>query len=110
MLDYYIPKIGVAAAVHLDSATAELLSSLTKDDPNLQAGKPEPLDVGGRPARLVKLNTKISQGQDPDQQVYLYTVARESGLWYIAMAAQRSHAEELHEIFQQMIRSVQFPS
>jgi beta-barrel assembly-enhancing protease len=108
MLDYYIPKAG-AAAVHLDEATSEFINSLAKEDPNLRPGRPERVEVGGKPARMIKLNTRTSQAQEPEQVVYLYTVAREAGLWYIAMAAPPSRLDELDAIFQQMIRTVQFP-
>jgi beta-barrel assembly-enhancing protease len=108
MLDYYIPKAG-AAAVHLDETTTEFINSLAKDDSNMQAGKSERIEIGGQPARLTRLNTRTSLGQEPAQVVYLYTVARQSGLWYLAMAVQPSRLEEMDPIFQQMIRTVQFP-
>lgn len=108
MLDYYIPKAG-AAAVHLDDATAEFVKSLVKEDPNLRAGESIKTEVGGKPARRVMLNGKTSAAQEPDQLVYLYTVAREAGLWYIAMASQPSRLDEMDPIFREMLRSIQFP-
>ena len=53
--------------------------------------------------------TKTSVQADPDQVVYLYTVARNSGLWYTALAGQTSKMNDMDPTFKQMIDSVQFP-
>ena len=55
------------------------------------------------------LRVGVAVQQDPDQVVYLYTVARESGLWYSALAGQKSKMADLEPTFTQMINSVQFP-
>jgi Zn-dependent protease with chaperone function len=109
MIDYYVPQAG-AAAVNLDASTKEFVDSLQKGDSNLRADKPERAEVGGNPARVTKLNTKTSLQREPDQVVYLYTVAREAGLWYVVLAAQPSRLNELDPVFKQMIGTVQFPN
>jgi hypothetical protein len=55
------------------------------------------------------MTTKTSAQTDPDQVVYLYTIARPAGLWYTALAGQTSKMSELDPTFRQMIDSVQFP-
>jgi beta-barrel assembly-enhancing protease len=107
MIDYYVPKAG-AAATNLDSTTKEFLDSLEKGDTNLRADKPQRLQVGNRTALKTRLTTKTSVQQDPDQVVYLYTVARDAGLWYVALAAQTSKLSDLDGTFSQMIGTVQF--
>jgi hypothetical protein len=59
---------------------------------------------------LTKLTTRTSLQQDPNQTVYLYTVARDSGLWYIVLASPPSRLGEFEPVFQQMIATVQFPN
>jgi len=108
MLDYYRPQ-NDGAAVHLDRATTEFIGSLQKGDPELRAGKPQRVDVGGQPALMTRLNTRISGGES-EQIVYLYTLAREAGLWYIALASPAPRLEQFDPVFQQMIRTVQFPN
>jgi hypothetical protein len=55
------------------------------------------------------MTTKTSAQQDPEQVVYLYTVARSSGLWYTALAGQKSKMADLEPTFSQMIDTLQFP-
>ncbi|HEV2200346.1 MAG TPA: M48 family metallopeptidase [Bryobacteraceae bacterium] len=109
MIDYYVPQAG-AAAVNLDSSTKEFVDALQKGDANLRAARPERAEVGGKPALMTKLNTKTSFQQDPDQTVYLYTVTRDAGLWYVALAAPPSRLGEFDPLFKQMIGTVQFPN
>ena len=108
MIDYYIPQAG-AASTNLDASTKEFLDGLQKGDQNLKADKPQRVIVGNKTALKTRVTTKTSVQQDPDQVVYLYTVARESGLWYTALAGQASKMTELEPTFKQMIESVQFP-
>jgi beta-barrel assembly-enhancing protease len=108
MIDYYVPQAGASTA-NLDASTKEFLDGLQKGDPNLKADKPQRVQVGNRTALKTRLTTKTSVQQDPDQVVYLYTVARESGLWYSALAGQKSKMTDLEPTFTQMINSVQFP-
>ena len=107
MLDYYVPQAG---AVDLDASTKEFVDSLRKGDSNLRADRPERAEIGGKPALMTKLNTKTSLQREPDQVVYLYTVAQEGGLWYIVLAAQPSRLDEFNPVFKQMIGTVQFPN
>lgn len=109
MVDYYVPQAG-AAATNLNATTTEFVDSLRKGDSNLRAGQSERVQVGGRPALMTKLNTKTSLQQEPEQVVYLYTVARDAGLWYVAFTAQPSRIEEFDPQFRQMIGTVQFPN
>ncbi len=109
MLDYYVPQAG-AGAVNLDASTKEFVDSLRKGDSNLRADRPERAEIGGKPALMTKLNTKTSLQREPDQVVYLYTVAQEGGLWYIVLAAQPSRLDEFNPVFKQMIGTVQFPN
>ena len=55
------------------------------------------------------MTTKISSKQDADQVVYLYKVAQDTGLWYIALAAPASLVGQFDPVFKQMIETVQFP-
>ena len=49
---------------------------------------------------MTKLTTKTSAQQD--QVIYLYTVAREAGLWYLVLAAAPSQLGEFDPVFRQM--------
>jgi hypothetical protein len=109
MIDYYVPQAG-AAAVNLDASTKEFVDSLQKGDSNLRADRPERASVGGKPGLMTKLNTKTSYQQDPTQVVYLYTVARDAGLWYVVLAAPPTKLNEADPLFKQMIGTVQFPN
>jgi beta-barrel assembly-enhancing protease len=108
MIDYYMPQAG-AESTNLDSSTKEFVDGLQKGDSNLKADKPQRVQVGNRTALRTRMTTKVSVQQDPEQVVYLYTVARSSGLWYTALAGQSSKMSELDPIFKQMIDTVQFP-
>ena len=109
MIDYYVPQTG-AVAVRLDASTKEFVDSLRKGDSNLRADNPEQSEVGGKAALRTRIATRTSLAQDPDQTVYLYTVAREAGLWYVALAAPRSRLSEVDPVFRQMVGTVQFPN
>jgi hypothetical protein len=108
MIDYYVPQAG-AASTNLDASTREFIDRLKKGDPNLKPDNPQRVQVGNKTALKTRLMTKVSVQQDPDQVVYLYTVARQSGLWYTALAGQSSKMVELEQTFRLMIDSVQFP-
>jgi Zn-dependent protease with chaperone function len=108
MIDYYVPQAG-AASTNLEASTKEFLDGLQKGDQNLKADKPQRVQLGNKTALKTRLTTKTSVQQDPDQVVYLYTVARESGLGYTVLAGQASKMTELEPTFKQMIESVQFP-
>jgi Zn-dependent protease with chaperone function len=106
MIDYYqSPNAGAS----LDSATAEFIQSLQKGDASLRAERPGSVQLGRKPALLTKLNTRTSSPQEPDQAIYLYTVRREAGLWYLVLAAPPSRLGEADPIFRQMAETVQFP-
>jgi hypothetical protein len=109
MIDYYVPQAG-ASTVRLDASTRDFIASLQKDDTNLKAEKPQQIEVGGKAALRTKLTTKTSLQQDPNQVVYLYTVAREAGLWYLVLATQPSKLGELDPVFKQIAASVQYPN
>jgi beta-barrel assembly-enhancing protease len=100
MVDYYTPQ----NASDLDAATDELLQSLQKGDANLRPGRSERAEIDNKPARRVAITTKTSAGQD--QAVELYTVMRQAGLWYIALAAT---ADDVKPAFRDVVRWVQFP-
>jgi hypothetical protein len=59
---------------------------------------------------MTKLETRTSLQQEPGQVIYLYTVSREAGLWYLVLAAQPSKLSEVDPIFKQMTATVQFPN
>ncbi|MGA2569420.1 MAG: M48 family metallopeptidase [Terracidiphilus sp.] len=109
MIDYYVPKAG-AASVNLASSTKEFVETLAQGDTNLKAEKPEPVKVAGKEALRTRLTTKTSLQQEPDQVVYLYTVPRQAGLWYIALATQPSKLSDFEPVVKQMVESVQFPN
>ncbi len=110
MIDYYVPQAG-STGVSLDAATQEFLETLQKGDPNLkQVEKPQHVEVGGKPALRTRLTTRTSLQQEPDQVVYLYTVARAEGLWYMAQAAQPSILGQADPVFKQVIATVTFPN
>ena len=81
---------------------------LAKGDASLRAEKSVTETLGGKPARMTKMTTKTSAQQD--QVVYLYTVAREAGLWYLVLAAAPAQLGEYDPIFRQMQQSVVFPN
>lgn len=107
MVDYYVPQAG-AAALKLDTGTREFVDAMQKSDTNLKAERPQQVTIGGKPALRTKMTTRTSLQQEPDQVVYLYTVARAEGLWYLAVAAQPSKLGELEPVFNQMAATVQF--
>ena len=104
MIDYYVPQNGAA---NLDGTTAEFVQSLEKGDPSLRADKPNRATLSGKAALMTKLTTKTSAQQD--QVVYLYTIPREAGLWYMVLAAAPSQLGEFDPVFRQMEQSVSFP-
>ncbi|MDE3202445.1 MAG: M48 family metalloprotease [Acidobacteriota bacterium] len=109
MIDYYVPKAG-ASKVQLAESTAEFIDALEKGDTNLKAGKPTPTTVGGHDALVTHITTKTSLKQEPDQIVYLYTVPRQSGLWYLVLATMPSVQKAFDPIARAMVQSVIFPS
>jgi beta-barrel assembly-enhancing protease len=108
MIDYYVPQAG-ASAVRLDASTKEFLGSLQKDDANLKTERSEQVQLAGKSALRTKLTTKTSLQSEPDQVVYLYTVSRNAGLWYLVLATQPSKLGELDPVFKQITGTVQFP-
>ena len=109
MIDYYVPQAG-AAGVSLDASTNEFVDSLKKGDANIRSERPERLEIGRRPALLTRIRTKTSLQQEPDQVVYLYTVAQSAGLWYVVLASPPSRLGEFDPAFKQMISTVEFPN
>lgn len=108
MIDYYVPKAG-AASVNLSTSTKEFLDSLAQGDKNLKADRPQAVKLAGKDAMRTRLTTKTSLQQEPDQVVYLYTVPRQAGLWYLVLATQPSQLNTFDPIAKQMADSVQFP-
>ncbi len=106
MIDYYQPKSG---AVDLQKTTAEMLDGLKQGDPNMRLEKSQSAQLGGKPALVTKLTTRTSYQQDPEQIVYLYTVARESGLWNMALGAPPSQLSQVEPLLKQMVQTVAFP-
>jgi Zn-dependent protease with chaperone function len=109
MIDYYRPA-GGGDSVNLDDATSELIRSLEKGDSNLRAGQPTRVELGGKPALLTRITTKTSLQREPDQTVFLYTVARNDLLWYLVLATPPSRQTGLDPVFRQMTQTVQFPN
>ncbi len=109
MVDYYVPQAG-AAATKLDVSTKEFLDGMQKSDTGMKVERSQAVTVGGKPALRTKITTKTSVQAEPDQVVYIYSVARAEGLWYIAQAVQPSHLSELEPVFKQMIDTMQFPN
>lgn len=109
MIDYYVPQQGAANldAAKLDATTAEFVQSLAKGDPGLKADKPARATVGGKSALMTRMTTRTSAQQD--QVVYLYTVQREAGLWYMVLAAAPAQLSEFDPVFRQMEQTVGFP-
>ena len=104
MVDYYVPAAGAAT---LEATTAEFVRSLEKGDTNLHAEKPTASTLGGKRSLLTKLTTSTSTQQI--QVIYLHTVLRETGLWYMVLAALPAQLAELDPAFRQMEQSVAFP-
>jgi Zn-dependent protease with chaperone function len=104
MIDYYVPQGGAA---NLDGTTSEFVQSLKKGDPNLNAENSTRATLSGKAALMTKLTTKTSAQQD--QVVYLYTIAREAGLWYLVLAAAPSQLGDFDPVFRQIEQSVAFP-
>ena len=104
MIDYYAPQNGAA---NLDGTTNEFVQSLAKGDPSLRADRPTHVTLGGKAAARTRLTTKTSN--QTDQVVYLYTVPREAGLWYLVLAASPNQLNDFDAVFNQMAQSVTFP-
>ena len=109
MIDYYVPQ-AVAAATSLDVSTNEFVDNLKKGDASIRAERPERLEVARKPALLTRIRTKTSVQQEPDQVVYLYTVAQPAGLWYVVLASPPSRLGDFDPVFKQMISTVEFPN
>jgi Zn-dependent protease with chaperone function len=106
MVDYYLPEGG---AVNLDSSTAEFVQILQKSDKNLRADRSTRAEIGGKPALLTRLTTKTSSNVEADQTAFLYTSARDTGLWYVVLATPPSKLAEYEPIFRQIAQTVKFP-
>ena len=104
MIDYYVPASGPAT---LAGTTAEFVQSLAKGDTSLKAEKSIQATLGNKSALLTQLTTKTSAQQD--QVVFLYTVARDAGLWHLVLAAAPSQMDEYGALFRQMTQTVAFP-
>lgn len=66
------------------------------------------MTIGGQPALLTRMTTKTSSQPEADQVVFLYTVAREAGLWFVALASPSAGAGQLEPVFQQIVKTVEF--
>lgn len=108
MIDYYVPQAG-AAGTNLDSSTREFLDTLRKSDTNLKAESPQRVLISGKSALRTRLTTKTSLQGDSDQVIYLYTVPRQAGLWYLVQATPPSKLSEFDPLAKQMVDSIQFP-
>jgi predicted Zn-dependent protease len=104
MIDYYVPQKGAAS---LDGATSEFVESLKKGDAGLKAESLVRAQLGKQAALKTKLTTRTSDQKD--QVIYLYTIARDAGLWYLMLAAVPSQLNEFETVFGQMEQSVGFP-
>ena len=109
MVDYYVPQAG-ASATKLEQSTKEFLDAMQKSDTNMKVEQSQRVTIGGQPGLRTKLTTKTSVQSEPDQVVYLYSVVRDEGLWYMAQAEQPSRQNELEPLFRQMIGTLQFPN
>ena len=107
MVDYYVPQSGAAK---LDTATKSFLEALRNGDPNLRYDRSENATLGGQPALVTRLTTKTSYQQDREQVIFLYTVAREAGLWHMVLAAPKSTLANFEPIAKQIVPTVQFPA
>ncbi len=107
MIDYYVPASG-ASATNLDRTTNEFIESLKKGDTSLRAERSNPGTLGGKPSLNTLITTKTSTGVA--QTVFLSTVARQAGLWYMVMAAPTDQEAALSPGFQQMMGTVLFPN
>ena len=107
MIDYYVPQ-GGSASVNLEGTTKAFLETLRNGDQNLRWDASSKATVGGQPALMTRLTTRTSLQQDPEQVVYLHTVAREAGLWYLVLAAPPSRLSEAEPLFKQIAATVEF--
>jgi len=107
MIDYYLPK-GGAANVNLEASTREFLDALREGDSYMRYFTSERTQAGGQPALITKMTTRTSSQLDPDQTAWIYTVARESGLWYIVLATPPSRQTDYEPVLKQMLRTLQF--
>jgi predicted Zn-dependent protease len=105
MIDYYVPAKG-ADSTRLDSATGEFIDGLKKGDQKLRADRSESTSLDGQAALRTKLTSKASNG---DQVIYLYTTARQAGLWYMVQAGGSAQMNDLDPAFRQMAQTVMFP-
>lgn len=109
MVDYYVPQAG-ASATRLEASTKEFLDGMQKSDANMRVERSQSITIGGKPGLRTRITTRTSVQAEPEQVVYLYSVARDEGLWYMAQAEQPSRQSELEPVFKQMIQTLQFPN
>jgi Zn-dependent protease with chaperone function len=105
LVDYNRPP---GDANDLRAATNALLNAFQQADKDMRIDRTEQTTVGRKPALVTRLRTRSSYPQDPNQDVLLYTVVREAGLWTLALAAPTSRFGEADPIFRQMIQTVKF--
>lgn len=108
MINYHVPQAG-AAATSLSATTTEFVQALQKGDPNMKVESTTSVGLGSQPAMLTRFTTTTSNQAEPAQQVFLYTVARQSGLWYLALAAPPSRLGDINAIFRTMTDTLTFP-
>jgi Zn-dependent protease with chaperone function len=106
MVDYYQPQ---KESTDVQALTNEYLDHLKQGDPNMKVASTQAAELGGKKALITKLTTRTSFQDDPNQVVYLYTVAREEGLWNLALAAPQSKWNEAEPVLKQIANTVQFP-
>jgi hypothetical protein len=106
MVDYYQPQ---KESTDVEALTNEYLDHLKQGDPNMKVASTQAAELGGKKALITKLTTRTSFQDDPNQVVYLYTVAREEGLWNLALAAPQSKWNEAEPVLKQIANTVQFP-
>jgi Zn-dependent protease with chaperone function len=105
MIDYFRPQSG---QLDLNQSTEEFLRAAQQSDPSMRVENPQQIRLGGQPALMTRLTTRTSFQQDPEQIVYLFTVARPNGLWMMALASPVSRARQAEPIFRSMTQTVQF--
>ncbi len=104
-----VPQAG-ATSMSLAANTKDFIAGLQKGDPHLKAEKSLAATVGGKQALRTRITTQTSYTQEPAQVVYLYTVSRDAGLWYLVLAIQPSQLSAFDPIVKRMVASVQFPN
>lgn len=102
---YHFPE---GDTIDLRRETDGLVASLRQQDNTMQSQGQSQITVDGQNAILTRLTAK-SPYPNETETIYLVTVARPDGLFYMALVAPNSEVPAAEPIFQDVVRGIRFP-